>query len=93
MGRGQMLSIDGWSPHPVPFVFDSVMPGQHSLVAYADLGHASMFGTVVPEPGAPGWITVDPGSIVTNVVIEAWSSSTNAPPKPMTIEPGYELLA
>jgi uncharacterized protein (TIGR02391 family) len=93
MGRGQMLSIDDWSPRPVPFVFDSVMPGQYSLVAYAELDHASMVGTVAPEAGAPGWFTVDSGSVVTDVVIEAWSSTTNSPPKPMTIEPGYELLA
>jgi len=97
MGNGQMLST-AQSTRPVPFVFDSVLPGWHRLIAYVKMQHQTLIGSLKGDDGSQPSLELHPGGLITNLVIEEWGDAKRAgltyhssePPESM--DPGYELI-
>jgi uncharacterized protein (TIGR02391 family) len=96
--RGQLIRTTS-SIRVVPFVFDSVLPGQHVPVAYAPMSHATMVGTISAKKGQPPWLELAPGEVRTGVTIENWVSAQDfglgyiGGEPPDSIETGYDFLA
>ena len=95
--HGQLVRT-AFSVRVVPFVFDSVIAGQHTLVAYAEMNHQTMVGSVAVENVEQPWLELGPGEVRRGVVIDHWVGADEfqggyvSATAPDTIEPGYELL-
>jgi uncharacterized protein (TIGR02391 family) len=95
--HGQLIRT-AFSVRTVPFVFDSVIAGRHTPVAYAAMTPTTMVGSVAFENAEQPWLELGPGEVRSGVVIDHWVGSEefdggyiDANP-PDAIEPGYELL-
>jgi uncharacterized protein (TIGR02391 family) len=95
-GKGQLLRT-ARSVRKVPFVFDSVLPGSHRLIAYVEFRDGTLIGSTSNDAKSQ-WFDLDPGGVMTDAAIDSWKDADRAEliyearEPPTTIEPGYELL-